>query len=56
MSNYPDDYINEDFYDDAVFEYACNKFKTEDPTEEQMESAQEELEAESEMHINDDIN
>jgi arsenate reductase-like glutaredoxin family protein len=43
MNNLPDNYIPENLISDAEYEYACVKYKTDIPTNQQLQEAAEEM-------------
>ena len=43
ISNLPDNYIPENLISDAEWDYACVKYKTDKPTQEQLEEASQEM-------------
>lgn len=44
MNYYPDNYIPDEHYNDAEWEYACVLYKTDNPTQDQLEAASKEIE------------
>lgn len=42
-TNFPDNYIPDDLHTDAEWEYACEKFGTDNPTRDQVQEASDDL-------------